>query len=615
MNRAISKYAVGAAALVCTCTAGIAYADDIRIINANIITMDESNPVANSMVISGNRIVSVGNSGRRGENGQGRMKVINARGGVVIPGLIDQHLHFNRSAITWGYAIHDAEGAYTKAELLAAIAARAADPEVPPGAFLSLIGRHVGEQFGGGYPTIAELDAVSGDHPVILLQRWLPVPNPAREFGDFNMALSAGPGQVNTLARDFFNGPGIALGIAADGSLTPDTTGTNEAIYAWTRARNPIEEQIRSTLDLQRWAHSVGLVGIGESGGGGFRQSQDFRALAQADTDGDLKLRIRFQVRPLDAPGTSGQTRIERLANVMSAAPLAETETCVPNNEISGEGFQISRHGGPFYKVMGLGEFFTAPVTPLISEAVVYILRRHDWSFHQHAEAEQIASVIQGLEDAVAATALDPCAIGASFAERHNSLDHLNDATDDDFERMAAIDVGAGIQAVRFLFPDWEFSGPPYRAAFDAQRDHGLHVGCGADGMFAGHGNPWTTLQFMVTGEAFDGTQLLANDPLSAPGGPFPGGRASDQRATLMEGLQCYTKGSAWFTREEHERGQVKAGFLADVVILDRSPLNGDEHSIRETKAAVTIVDGEIVYTDGSLTDRGRGRGHDDDDD
>jgi predicted amidohydrolase YtcJ len=595
---------------------GMVSADEIRIVNANIVTMDADNPVAGSMVISGNRIVSIGGDGSRRGNGQGKMTVINAHGAVVIPGIIDQHLHWNRSAITWGYAIHDAEGAYSKEDLLAAIAARAADPDVPPGAWLSLIGRHNSLQFGGGYPTIDEIDAVSGDHPVVLLQRWLPIPS-GDGFGQFNVALSAGPGQLNSLARDFFNGlvaaaPAVPV-IPADGSLTEGNTGSNEAIYAWTRANNTMEEQIRSTLDLQRWSHSVGLVGIGDSGGGGFRQSQDFRALAQADIDGDLKMRIRFQVRPLDAPGTSGQSAIERLSNVMSAAPLAETQNCVGPAEISGsrEGFQISRIGSPFYRVMGLGEFFAAPTTDSIRDATVYILRRHDWSSHQHAEAEQITAVIAGIEQALAVD--DPCAVGASYADRHNSLDHLNDASDDDLARMAAVGVGAGIQAVRFLFPEWEFSGPPYRSAFDAQNEHGLHVGCGADGMFAGHGNPWTTLQFMVTGEAFDGTQLLANDTFAAA---FPGSRVSDQRADLIEGLQCYTKGSAWFTREEDDRGQLKAGYLADVVILNQNPFNVDEHQIRDTKASLTIVDGEIVYSDGSLTSWGHGgRGYGDHDD
>jgi len=611
-NRSKSTIAVS---IVLITLSGLARADDIRIVNANIITMDDANPVASSMLISGNRIVSVGDSGGRRGYGQGSVRVINARGAVVIPGLIDQHLHWNRSAITWGYALHDGEGAYSKQALLEALAARAADPEVPPGAFITLIGRHNSLQFGGGYPTIDELDSVSGDHPVILLQRWLPQPT-GPDFGNFNIALSAGPGQVNSLARDFFNSlpsPAPALPvIPADGALTEGPTGSNEAIYAWTRANNPMEEQVRSTLDLQRWSHGLGLVGIGDSGGGGFRQSQDWRALAEADINGDLRMRIRFQVRPLDAPGTSGQTAIERLANVMSAAPAAETQACVGPDELAGgrEGFQSSRLGSPFFRVMGLGEFFAAPTTNSIRDATIFILRRHDWSSHQHAEAEQIPAVIAGIEQALGVD--DPCAVGASYADRHNSLDHLNDATDEDFERMANVGVGAGIQAVRFLFPEWEFSGPPYRAAFDAQRDHGLHVGCGADGMFAGHGNPWTTLQFMVTGEAFDGTQVLKNDTFAAA---FPGSRAADQTATLFEGLQCYTKGSAWFTREENGRGQIKEGYLADVVILNQNPFNVDESRIRETKAALTIVDGEIVHSDGSLMARGhRGRSHGHDD-
>ena len=110
--------------------------------------------------------------------------------------------------------------------------------------------------------------------------------------------------------------------------------------------------------------------------------------------------------------------------------------------------------------------------------------------------------------------------------------------------------------------------------------------------MFAGHGNPWTTLQFMVTGEAHNGRDLLSDDPLGR--GP--------QQITLMEGLRGYTSRAAWFLREEHERGQLKAGFLADIAILNQDPFEVDEREIRNTKAVLTIVDGSIVYSDGSLT-------------
>jgi len=600
MKAVPQKSLLTALTLLVAFTAEDVTADDIRIVNANIITMDEENPIASTMLISGNRIVAVGNGALGEGSGQGVVTTIDAKGAVVIPGIIDQHLHWSRSAITWGYALHAGENVFSKQGLLEAIAARAADPEVPSGAWITLIGRHNYLQFDGGYPTRAELDAVSDDHPVLLLQMWLPTPA-GSDFGDFNQTSSPGPGQMNTLARDFFNGldspvPPLSA-IPTDGSLTTGRAGTNQSVYDWTRANNPLEDQIRSTLDLQRWSHSVGLVGIGEAAGGDFRQPQDYQALTEVDVRGDLKMRIRYRIGPRDAPGTSRQSSIQRLANTLSAAPLAETRSCVGPAEISGQGFYLSRVGSPFFRSMGLGEGIAERTPSSISEAVIYMLRRHDWSFQLHAEAEQIPNIIQGLEDALAVT--DPCAIGASFADRHNSLDHLNDASDAHFERLAAIGAGAGIQAIRFLFPGWEFSGPPYRAAIDAQNELGLHVGCGADGMFAANGNPWTTMQFMVTGEAFDGTQLLKDDPFARA---FPGSRAPDQTIELMEGLQCYTKGSAWFSREEHERGQLKAGFLADVVILDQNPFEVEERRIRDTKAALTIVDGEIVYDDQSLT-------------
>ncbi len=566
-------------------------ADDIAIINARIVTMDDANPTASTLMISGNRIVSVDSSGMEAVDDQGDLTVIDAGGAVVIPGIIDQHLHWNRSAITWGYALHRGENAFTLRDLEDAIKTRAAD--VPLGEWITLIGRHNHRQFledpedpySGRYPTSQELDAWAPDHKVLFSQRFTPTPAGSAP-DDFNRARFTGPGQMNSHAIAFFHAlapamPFVAT-IPADGALNDDLS---QQVYEWTRANNTLEAQVRSTIDLTRWSHSVGLVGVGDAGGIGFRQSQDFLPLMEAARRGELTVRNRYQIRAAGAPGVAEQVGVDALRNVLSAAPLAESRVCVGPPELPGEGFHMSRIGGPFFKNMGLGESIAPPTIKDIAEATVFVLRRPDWSFHQHAEAGQIANIIEGF--AVAVAEEDPCRLG-TFAERHNSMEHLNDATSENLSAMADLGVGAGVQAVRFLFPDWQFSGPPYRAALDTPN---LNVGFGADGMFAGHGNPWTTLQFMVTGETFNGEDILANDPLGR--GP--------QQITLMEGLRGYTKGAAWFTREEHERGQLKEGFLADVVVLDQDPFGVDVHMIRGTRAALTIVDGKIVYSDGSL--------------
>ena len=510
-------------------------ADDIRIVNANIVTMDNANPAADTLLISGNHIVSVGADEAVQSSGSHDVTVINAGGAVVIPGIIDQHLHWNRSAIAWGYALHRGESAFTLQDLEGALRARAA--EVPEGEWITLIGRHNHRQFledsdaprSGRYPTRQELDRWVPNHPVLLSQRFTPVPVGTGP-DDYNRAIFTGPGQMNTRAIAFFNAmtaPRPPVGpIPADGALSD---ALNQQVYEWTRANNTLEDQMRSTLDLVRWSHRVGLVGVGDPGGNGFRQTQDFAPVAELDRRGQLTVRNRFQIRPSAAPGAPAQTGVGALRNVLSAAPLAATTDCAGPPEISDEGFLTSRIGGPFLRHMGLGEFFAAPMAGDVEAATIFLLRRPDGSVHQHAEAWQIDQILEGFRRAVAT--VDPCRIG-TFAARHNSMEHLNDATAENLADMAELGVGAGIQAVRFLFPDWQYSGPPYRAALDTP---GHNVGFGADGMFAAHGNPWITLQFMVTGENFRGEDILTSDPLGR--GP--------QQITLMEGLRGYTAGAA----------------------------------------------------------------------
>ena len=589
MNRS-GKLAAAAVALSMFAAAGV-HADDIRIINANLITMDDANPTADTILIRGNRIVSVGVASAEDGGDPEGVTVIDADGAVAIPGIIDQHLHWNRSAITWGYALHRGEGAFTLQDLEIALRERAAD--MPEGEWITLIGRHNHRQFlengndpqSGRYPTRRELDDWVPNHPVLFSQRFTPVPVGSGP-DDFNRANFSGPGQLNSLAIAFFNAmtppaPFVAP-IPDDGALSDEL---NQQVYEWTRANNTFEDQLRSALDLVRWSHRVGLTGVGDAGGSGFRQTQDFAPLVELARRGQLRIRNRYQLRPTGAPGVAGQAGVDALRNVLSAAPLAESRECSGPPETAGEGFQMSRLGGPFFRNMGLGEFLAAPTAGTIEAAAVFLLRRPDWSIHQHAEAGQISQVIEGFRRAAAAE--DPCRVG-TFADRHNSLEHLNDATQENLADMADLGLGAGIQAVRFMFPEWQYSGPPYRAALDTP---GLIVGFGADGMFAAHGNPWITMQFMVTGENFRGEDILTEDPLGR--GP--------QQITLMEGLRGYTRGAAWFTREEHERGQLKAGYLADLVILNQNPFEVDARRIRETEAAVTIVDGEGVFSDGSL--------------
>ena len=130
----------------------------------------------------------------------------------MIPGIIDQHLHWNRSAIAWGYALHRGESAFTLQDLEGALRERAA--EVPDGEWITLIGRHNHRQFledrrrsteSGRYPTRQELDEWAPESPGPVLAEIRAGTRRARAPDDFSRANFSGPGQMNGLAIAFFN--------------------------------------------------------------------------------------------------------------------------------------------------------------------------------------------------------------------------------------------------------------------------------------------------------------------------------------------------------------------------------------------------------------------------
>ncbi|MFM1653619.1 amidohydrolase [Brevibacillus sp. B_LB10_24] len=69
-----------------------------------------------------------------------------------------------------------------------------------------------------------------------------------------------------------------------------------------------------------------------------------------------------------------------------------------------------------------------------------------------------------------------------------------------------------------------------------------------------------------------------------------------DERITLVEALKAYTSGSAYGTFREHELGTLEVGKLADIVVLERNLFEVPVEEIPDIKAALTIVDGNVVF-------------------
>jgi predicted amidohydrolase YtcJ len=85
--------------------------------------------------------------------------------------------------------------------------------------------------------------------------------------------------------------------------------------------------------------------------------------------------------------------------------------------------------------------------------------------------------------------------------------------------------------------------------------------------------------------------QTLTGEPKE---GWFP-----DQRLTIEESIEAYTKGPAWATFEEQLKGTITAGKLADVAVFDTNLLEAgkkDPAQLLKAKVKYTIVGGKVVF-------------------
>ena len=70
----------------------------------------------------------------------------------------------------------------------------------------------------------------------------------------------------------------------------------------------------------------------------------------------------------------------------------------------------------------------------------------------------------------------------------------------------------------------------------------------------------------------------------------------ADERLNTYEALQALTTGPAWQIFEEDRKGRIKAGLLADFVILDKNPLTTPVDAVRDIKILETIKDGRSAW-------------------
>ena len=92
-------------------------------------------------------------------------------------------------------------------------------------------------------------------------------------------------------------------------------------------------------------------------------------------------------------------------------------------------------------------------------------------------------------------------------------------------------------------------------------------------------------------------TVAVTRQMLGKPNMPLLGGEKA--RLTIAEAIRANTYGAAYGIGVEDRIGSLKAGKLADLIVLDKNLFDIDPHDIYNTKVLMTMMDGVVRHRDG----------------
>ena len=178
----------------------------------------------------------------------------------------------------------------------------------------------------------------------------------------------------------------------------------------------------------------------------------------------------------------------------------------------------------------------------------------------------------------------------------HHRIEHAVQVTDEQLERMVAMDVATvihldSVMADWLSDPYWTTEGETaWMARWRDFVEAGLHAAAATD-------MPWILPDFELTDDIGRPVDQVAGgmDPIGRVN-PEPPKWAADQLLTAEQGLRAVTLDAAWVLGDEARRGHLAPSTWGDVTILSGDVLNATPDEIRAFEVIATIVGGRTVY-------------------
>jgi len=532
--------------------------------NGNILTMEETGAEAEAVAIQFGRIYRVGKTAEIEKLAGPETKIIDLKGGTVLPGFIDAHNHFCLYALLTDQAdCRPAAGCVRAEDVIEALRAKA--EKTSPGKWV----------MGWGYApyllqdkkdlTREDLDRATGNHPIFLVHvsvHGAVVNTPALKALGYGKETPDPPG--GKIHRDANGNP---TGILSESAFMGPLFFQTPSIY--TKMMAEYDREGRAEMMRRCAAHynRLGLVGAHDP----FVDALTLRTYQEVAETGNFPFRLSAYI-------------LNQWADPLVAAGI---------NRGFGSDFlkigaiKIFLDGGMSSRTAAVFDPYVTPgggtgILNYEQEGITREIEKFDRAGYQvsvHAQGDRALEILLKAFEQV---------MEKGNPLRHHIV-HAGNLTPSQIDQVQ--DLGLYIASQANFF---SLLGDGFIEAFGPARSQELY-------------------RFRTLLERKIKLALSSDCPVADPD-PLVGLRdavcrktaagreiGSSERITVEQALALYTREAAYFSFEEKERGTLTEGKMADLAVLDRDPRKVPPEEIPGCRLKMTVVGGRIVYEDLSL--------------
>jgi len=524
---------------------------DLVVINGRVYTCD-AQPRAEAFAVRDGRFIAVGSTSDIKNLVSPRTKVIDAAGMTITPGFIDTHCHPSGVSELYGVNLN----LRSIAEIKEALQKKAA--QTPPGYWVEGFMFDDTKLSEGRLLHRRDLDEAVPNHPVSVAHR-----------GGHTTWYNSKAFELAGITRSAPDPQGGRFFRASDGELTGQVAERARAVFNNVGKREqftPEQRRERARAGMRYISElltAVGLTTVHDAGAG--RE----RIIAYEDSyrNSELRHRVYFMVRGQD---------------VFSGFKSAGIYTGFGDEWVRVGGVKFGADGSASERTMrmstpyvGTNDYGILTMTQQEIDEAVEDAHRHNFQVGIHANGDVTIDMVLKAYERVLQKWPHP--------DRRHRIEHCSLVNPDLLKRIKACGCipTPFWTYVYYHGEKWAQYGEEKMRWMFAHRsflDYGIPVP-GASDYTPGPFEPLMAIQSMVTRKDYQGRVWGAN-----------------QKVTVDEALRIATINGARASYEEHLKGSIVAGKLADFVILEKDPHDVDPEQIKDIKVVRTVVGGRTMY-------------------